>query len=76
MDELERAANNQSEFINYILQKHKNRKILEEEMLKHRNADDIVYCEDCGKQIPLQRLRVVPTATRCVDCQRKYEEGE
>ena len=45
-------------------------------MLRHRNADDIVYCEDCGKQIPPQRLRVVPTATRCVDCQRKYEEGE
>jgi RNA polymerase-binding protein DksA len=28
-------------------------------------------CEDCGLNIPLERLRALPLATRCVDCQAK-----
>jgi RNA polymerase-binding transcription factor len=28
-------------------------------------------CEDCGLNIPLERLRALPFATRCVDCQAK-----
>jgi len=27
-------------------------------------------CEDCGKEIPLGRLRATPQATRCVRCER------
>jgi DnaK suppressor protein len=30
-------------------------------------------CEDCGTDIPEARLRAVPEATRCVNCQRKRE---
>lgn len=26
------------------------------------------YCEDCGEDIPLARLRLDPGATRCVSC--------
>lgn len=29
----------------------------------------MAYCEECGDQIPPKRLRLVPTAKRCVDCQ-------
>ncbi|WP_127475382.1 TraR/DksA family transcriptional regulator [Microbacterium sulfonylureivorans] len=25
-------------------------------------------CADCGRSIPIERLRARPTATRCVDC--------
>lgn len=28
-------------------------------------------CEDCGLEIPLERLRALPFAIRCVDCQGK-----
>lgn len=27
-------------------------------------------CEGCGKEIPPERLAIVPEATRCVNCQR------
>ncbi|MBI4268876.1 MAG: TraR/DksA C4-type zinc finger protein [Candidatus Rokubacteria bacterium] len=30
-------------------------------------------CDDCGKPIPLERLRAVPTARYCVACQRTHE---
>jgi DnaK suppressor protein len=30
-------------------------------------------CEDCGRDIGLERLRAQPTARRCFDCQRVYE---
>lgn len=31
------------------------------------------YCSDCGEEIPQARLRAVPGATRCRDCQDRYE---
>ena len=30
-------------------------------------------CEDCGRAIPLARLRAMPAARHCLDCQRKLE---
>lgn len=30
-------------------------------------------CEGCGGAIPLPRLRAVPTARLCVDCQARHE---
>ncbi len=35
--------------------------------------DDTVHCEDCGQEIPKNRLRAVPNATRCVKCQAECE---
>jgi RNA polymerase-binding protein DksA len=32
-------------------------------------------CEDCGSEIPIERLRVLPFATRCVYCQDKRNRG-
>ena len=29
------------------------------------------FCEDCSRPIDTERLRVLPEATRCVDCQRR-----
>jgi RNA polymerase-binding protein DksA len=30
-------------------------------------------CIDCGEDIPLERLKVQPTASRCVPCQERHE---
>ena len=32
-------------------------------------------CDLCGEDIPVERLRVLPFATRCVDCQSKLNRG-
>ena len=31
-------------------------------------------CVDCGKNIPFERLKAQPSATRCIDCQSKFEQ--
>jgi RNA polymerase-binding transcription factor DksA len=30
-------------------------------------------CEDCGRKIPAERLRYQPAATRCVECQSRWD---
>lgn len=30
-------------------------------------------CIDCGSDIPIERLKAQPIASRCIDCQTKYE---
>jgi DnaK suppressor protein len=30
-------------------------------------------CEDCSNRIPTERLRFRPEATRCVDCQSRWD---
>lgn len=32
------------------------------------------YCEDCGNDIPLERLKAVMGCVRCIDCQIRYEK--
>lgn len=32
-------------------------------------------CENCGREIPLERLEVLPTATRCVNCQQLQDQA-
>ena len=34
---------------------------------------DEVRCEDCGYEIPTERLAAIPHAPRCVACQREIE---
>ncbi len=31
-------------------------------------------CVDCGKDIPIERLKAQPAAQRCVPCQTEYEK--
>lgn len=35
---------------------------------------EINVCDECGCEIPFERLLVEPTATRCVPCQEQYEK--
>ena len=41
---------------------------------KALNDQKFGICEDCGKQIPIERLLIVPDAVRCVPCQRESEK--
>lgn len=42
-----------------------------------RDCRDITVhvCKDCGKVIPVKRIKAQPDAEYCVDCQRKYEKA-
>lgn len=35
-----------------------------------------LVCEECGKPIPEARRRAMPTCTRCIECQEKFERGD
>lgn len=45
-----------------------------EATLKRLAAADYGVCADCGADIPFSRLRVYPTAKRCVSCQSVHEK--
>ncbi len=51
-----------------------------EEALQKIDEGTYGICDDCGMEIPVGRLNVMPFAVRCVDCQEKREimisEGE
>lgn len=40
--------------------------------LEQMAAGSYGICEDCSRPIDAERLRVLPEATRCVDCQRRH----
>jgi len=37
------------------------------------DPDDFGNCQDCGDEIPLARLKAMPYAELCVDCQAKKD---
>jgi RNA polymerase-binding protein DksA len=45
-----------------------------EAALKRLAAGDYGACVDCGTEIPFERLRAYPTASRCVSCQSVREK--
>ena len=53
--------------------------ILDEEVSRVKEAREALeagnygVCVDCGKDIPADRLEVIPESVRCVEHQREYE---
>lgn len=41
--------------------------------LERMDRGEYGICIDCGEEIPVERLKVLPTATRDVACQERYE---
>lgn len=41
---------------------------------KRVSVEDFGDCEECGAEIGLSRLLVVPQATRCIACQGQHEK--
>jgi len=60
----------------YSLMERKTRELQRIDILIRRVLKDQQFgiCEDCGKQIPVERLLIVPDAIRCVPCQRELEK--
>lgn len=44
--------------------------------LEKFNAGTYGICENCGKPIAEKRLRAMPAATHCIDCQSKLEQAQ
>jgi RNA polymerase-binding transcription factor DksA len=44
-----------------------------EEALRARERGTYGTCQECGRQIPAERLEARPEATLCVECQRRRE---
>lgn len=44
-----------------------------DEAMRRLGAGTYGLCEECGRPIAAERLRLWPEATRCVDCQRRQE---
>jgi DnaK suppressor protein len=44
-----------------------------EDALRRMHSDEYGICIDCGREIPIERLRVVPWALRCADDQERVE---
>ena len=45
-----------------------------EECLRKVDEGSYGVCEDCGEEISEKRLRVIPTATLCIDCKEQREK--
>jgi DnaK suppressor protein len=41
--------------------------------LDRLEQNEFGICEECGDEIAFERLRAVPMAARCIDCQQKFE---
>jgi DnaK suppressor protein len=46
-----------------------------EDALERIREDRFGLCEECEREIVLERLRAIPYAPLCVDCQRRQEEA-
>jgi len=46
-----------------------------EKALEQMRDGSYGLCEHCEKKIPLARLKALPYATTCIECQRLAEEG-
>ena len=40
------------------------------------NEEGKRICRDCETRIPQKRLKAIPDALRCIECQIKHERGE
>jgi len=62
MDDADKAQA-QAEWLEQYRQQHRRKHVM--------RASD--YCSTCGELIESQRLKVVPTAERCIECESDFE---
>lgn len=46
-----------------------------EEALRRMDEGTYEECTSCGEKIPLPRLKAIPWAVLCIDCQERQEAG-
>jgi DnaK suppressor protein len=60
----------------YVLIRRKNQELFRiEETLRRIEDGDYGICVDCGQDIPLRRLELMPEAVRCTQCQDRQEKA-
>ena len=62
----------------YCILERKHQELKKIDLLIRRLLEDDQFgqCEECGRQIPEERLLIVPEAICCVPCQRELEKWE
>lgn len=75
-DELDLAQREISMANVYAMIERKTKELREIEYLleKLETQEEFGVCEECGSEIPLERLIAMPGTTLCVDCQAEYEK--
>lgn len=61
--------------LNIALMRHKTTAAAEAASKPAFNRNSIRVCVDCDNLIDIARVRAVPCAVRCIECQRVYEVG-
>lgn len=60
----------------YVLVRRKNAELFRiEDTLKRMEEGEYGICADCGQNIPLRRLELMPEAVRCTQCQERLEKA-
>ncbi|WDQ19255.1 TraR/DksA family transcriptional regulator [Rhodopirellula sp. P2] len=73
-DALDAAADTVQDELNSQLVEVESRELLAiEEAIARFEEGRFGECEDCGKPIPLNRLRAIPYAMDCINCRRAAE---
>lgn len=76
-DILDSVSEERTRELAMILTDREKRKLKQIDDALDRIEDDTYgLCEECGVKIPKQRLKVMPFARFCVDCQEKSEREE
>ncbi len=75
-DALDAAADTVQDELNSQLVEVESKELVAiEESIAKFHQETYGDCEDCGKPIPLNRLRAIPYASECIECRRKTESG-
>ena len=69
MDAADEAQRHEAAFLQAAVNARRN----EQEGEQMRDPAGTVICADCGEPIPPARLRSIPGAVRCVECQESWE---
>ena len=76
-DILDLVSEERTRELDIILTDREKRKLLQiDDALEKIEEDTYGQCEECGIKIPKPRLKVLPFAKHCVECQEKNEREE
>ncbi len=77
MDEVDLACERSQKEFSLMIRLHKSRNAREiQDALKRLEAGLYGVCEECGTQIELERLKVQPAASVCIECKKEMEAEE
>jgi DnaK suppressor protein len=76
-DILDSVSEERTRELDLILTDREKRKLAQiDDALDRIEENTYGLCEECGVKIPKARLKVLPFATHCVECQEKNEREE